>query len=387
MINLSPVDHIDDAAALWCDLERRAKHSFFLSWPWVRTWWLTVCDRIKPQLLTITENGIVIGAAFVVSRDLWRRGVLVAKTCVLNATGDPQLDGICIEYNGLLTDASRSAQAWQQLAEHFARADEDWEELQLQGVPAECLGFWSDPRVTLRAERVRTARHVDLALLRTAQTSFVKTLGKKTRAHIRHTGDAFAHYGEIKVEIAQTVDEALRYFEEMKILHQRRWTARGQPGAFSGGHFNRFHERLIADFFASNVIQLLRVTAGSRTVGILYNFIHNSDVLVYQTGFNYELVVSRNKESPGLLTHALAVDYNLSQGYARYDLLAGDSEYKRALAKESSELWWGTVQRDSFKFRVERLLQQVWWKLRVTFAWGAIAWVCDVPYPDLLLLA
>jgi CelD/BcsL family acetyltransferase involved in cellulose biosynthesis len=234
---------------------------------------------------------------------------------------------------------------------------------------------------------VRAARHVDLSTLRAAHTSFLKTLGKKTRAHIRHTSEVFSRYGDIKIEVAGTVEQALQYLEEMKILHQRRWAGRGQPGAFIDGHFNRFHERLITDFFASNVIQLLRVTAGSRTIGILYNFVHNSDVLVYQTGFNYDLVVAKNKESPGLLTHALAVDYNASRGYARYDLLAGDSEYKRALAKESSELWWGTVQRDSLKFRVERLLQQVWWKLRVTFAWGAIAWVCEVPCADLLLLA
>lgn len=39
--------------------------------------------------------------------------------------------------------------------------------------------------------------------------------------------------------------------------------------------------------------------AGEQTVGILSNFIHANEVLVYQTGSNYCLVESKTSSHPG----------------------------------------------------------------------------------------
>jgi CelD/BcsL family acetyltransferase involved in cellulose biosynthesis len=88
--------------------------------------------------------------------------------------------------------------------------------------------------------------------------------------------------------------------------------------------------------------------------------VHHGDVTVYQTGFNYSQVRSPNKESPGLLTHVMAIEHNRALGHNRYDLLAGDSEYKQALAHHSEPLWWGRVQRRRLKFSVENGLRHAW---------------------------
>jgi CelD/BcsL family acetyltransferase involved in cellulose biosynthesis len=162
-----------------------------------------------------------------------------------------------------------------------------------------------------------------------------------------------------------------------------RQVSRGTLGAFSYPFFETFHTALIQHHFDEGVIQLLRVKAGQQTVGVLYNFIHSNEVLVYQTGSNYVLVESKNKQSPGLLTHTLAVEQNNMLGYRRYDFLAGDALYKRVLSNGSEQLWWGTVQRGRIKFRLENVARKAW--KRISACRAGIRTVIELAHMKLLL--
>jgi CelD/BcsL family acetyltransferase involved in cellulose biosynthesis len=174
---------------------------------------------------------------------------------------------------------------------------------------------------------------------------------------VRQTRTAFEKLGPLTTHAAASSEEAAQLFAEMKELHESRWQAiGGGRGAFTYPMFERFHSMLIARHFSAGCLQLFKVAAGEATVGILYNFVHRGHVLQYQSGLNYALI-NRN-ESPGLLTHALSVDYNVAQGMTRYDLLVGDSQYKRSLAPNAYELWWGVVQQDRYKFRAEEWLRR-----------------------------
>ncbi len=360
MIYIHPFPPLAEVEAAWRSLESVARHSFFLSWPWIRTWLTCLPADVRPQLMLISEGGLTIAAALMVRRTLRRRKVLPTRTWALNSTGDPSLDQIFIEYNGLLARTDSSARAWKTWADCFIRDHRDWDELQLRGVAPSVLGAWNHPTTQLREEMLLVARYVDLDEVRSRGSAFLESMGKKKRARIRYTKRTYEKYGQILLEVAQTKQQALHFFAELKVLHQQRWTARKGRGAFDYPFFEHFHLQLIEGHFDDGVIQLLRVRAGDRIVGVLYNFVHDNAVVVYQTGFNYKLMESANRESPGLLTHVMAVDYNLAQGHNRYDLLAGDSEYKRALSEKSEQLWWGRVQRRRLKFRAEDGLKTAW---------------------------
>src|SRR5262249_4951184 len=138
---------------------------------------------------------------------------------------------------------------------------------------------------------------------------------------------------------------------ELKELHQRKWQARGQPGAFASAIIEGFHRDLVADRLPAGEIQLLRVTDGAAaTVGCLYNFVLAGRVYYYQSGFAYP---DRPAIKPGLVCHALAVGWNIERGARVYDLLAGDSQYKRSIATDCSEMLWLSLQRDRLRFRIE----------------------------------
>lgn len=360
MVTLQPAGALSEIEASWRAMTRAGRPSFFLSWPWIRTWLACLPGSFAPQLMTIRQGALPIALAVLVKSTLSRLGVIKSRSWVLNATGDERFDQIFTENNGLLVQEGYEAASWRLWADSFLDEREDWDEIVLRGVPPEVLDAWRHPSVRLRQEMLLTSRYVDLDQIRRTGQPFVRGLGKKTRAHVRETTAAFARHGPLSVEVARSAAEALVYFGELKALHQQRWISRGVPGAFDYPFFEAFHTALIQHHFDEGVVQLLRVRAGERTVGVLYNFLHANEVLVYQTGSNYALVESRNRHSPGLLTHVFAIEHNTALGYGRYDFLAGDSLYKQVLSNGSAQLWWGAVQRSRLRFRLEDGLKSGW---------------------------
>jgi hypothetical protein len=286
---------------------------------------------------------------------------LATDTWILNATGDPELDQIFIEYNGLLVQADRASSAWKSWADYFkSDCNGGWDEIQLRGIRPAMLEAWKDPDLRFCEEMKLTGRYVDLNELRLSSAPFVDGMAKKRRARIRHTQELYEKLGALQFEVARNKQQAAEFLAELKLLHQNRWETRSVRGAFDYPFFHKFHIELIDKHFDDGVIQLMRLRAGQVTIGVLYNFVHNGDVTVYQTGFNYSQVRSPNKESPGLLTHVMAIEHNRALGYKRYDLLAGDSDYKRALSNKTVELWWGRVQKRRLKFYTEATMRSVW---------------------------
>ena len=94
-------------------------------------------------------------------------------------------------------------------------------------------------------------------------------------------------------------------------LNQRRWSGQGSASAFASPRFLAFHHNLIRKCFSAGAIQLLRVSAGAQTVGVLYNFVYRGKVYFYQCGFHY---TGDRRLSPGRVTLAMAIQYSLDAG-------------------------------------------------------------------------
>ena len=136
-------------------------------------------------------------------------------------------------------------------------------------------------------------------------------------------------------------------------MHQTYWTRRGHPGAFLRGFFEPFHRDLIFRRFGAGEIQLLRVLAGEKCIGCLYNIVKDGHVYAYQSGFDYG---ADSRLKPGLVSHCLAINYNLAIGAQVYDFMAGDSRYKKNLGTDFVEMSWLVLQRPirGSRFEIDR---------------------------------
>jgi CelD/BcsL family acetyltransferase involved in cellulose biosynthesis len=332
---------------VWRELESRAQVPYFLSWGWVENWLAALPADETPALAVLTEDGAPTAAFFLGRRRLRRHFVVPSDALYFNATGSPRHDEVCIEHNGLLATpgARRSLGAIVDLLPG------EWDELFLPAVDRyafDDLGAAANlDRYRVRIDREAAAPYVDLEAVRSIEGGYVSLLGASTRTQLRRTRRIV---GAIEVDVASDEQTALDIWGEMLRLHARRWAARGERGAFADPWLERLHRRLIQTRLGSGEIQLIRVRAGTTTIGCLYNFVYRGRVLFYQSG------LARFDDPhvrPGYLCHAAAVEYNALAGHAVYDLLGGSSRYKQSLATGASRLVWLRVQRQRMRFAVE----------------------------------
>jgi CelD/BcsL family acetyltransferase involved in cellulose biosynthesis len=148
--------------------------------------------------------------------------------------------------------------------------------------------------------------------------------------------------GELRVEAAPSAEEAVCMLDELAVLNSRRFEALGRRGIWNSSRFAAFHRNFIHKSFALGNIQMLRVTAGHETVGLLYNLVHRNKAYFYQCGYNY---TADKRLSPGVVTLALAVDYCKLAGLDEFDFLAGDSAYKEWMSTGCRSLAWTRFRR------------------------------------------
>jgi len=356
MIEISPLPQLPVLEEHWRHLAAKSPHSFFLSWMWISTWLHCIPRSLTPRLMAVSADGALIAAGIIIKRTIWRHKLIPVRTWILNATGDRRYDSICTEHNGLLASAQHSRGAWEEVLDHFSTQEKNWDEFQLDGVPPWLADAWAKRGMTLRQTRLDVGRLLDLERVRaTASCSCVGILAPRVRTRVRHTLAAVQRrLGPVLVVEPATLQEAHSFFDELKELHIRRWRNQAHGDAFDTPFFERFHHELIVRSFPVGCVQLARVSAGPKTLGLLYNFVYQGRVSFYQSGINYS--AAERGDSLGLLVHALVIDHNARRGQAIYDMLAGDAQYKRALAGITTPLWWGELQAERHKLRAAGLL-------------------------------
>src|SRR5688572_17597071 len=133
-VTFEPLAELDALGARWRALEERAfEPSFFQSWTWVGSWLAALPDTSGLRLLTIADGDSIVGLGVLGRKTLRRHRVLPVRGLFVGETGDPKLDTLTMEHNGLLLAASATSAV---LAEAFAelKTAESWDELKIAGV-------------------------------------------------------------------------------------------------------------------------------------------------------------------------------------------------------------------------------------------------------------
>lgn len=316
------VSGVTDFAALgarWRDLETRADGSFFQSWTWTGC---LASERFPdPVLVEAREGGVTVALAL-----FNRRG----STLFLGESGDPLMDGIYIEHNGVLTERGREAPLG---AACLAAARRGGRRLMLSGV--------SDVPDGIGLVRHRQSHESPFVEITGNKDDFINSRSANTRQQLRRSDRGYAAAHEIGVLAAENLAQAYEFLDGLRVLHQTAWVARGRPGAFANPFFQRFHRALIERGLARGEIDLLRIAAGGQPIGYLYNFRYNGASLAYQSGFDYAAAGRHGK--PGLTCHHQAIRRASGLGLARYEFLAGGGRYKRSLSDDAGMLHWVEV--------------------------------------------
>jgi len=347
---IEPLPPLRELETSWIRLDVAGTHSFFLTWAWIGT--LLRCLPCPPQvrLLRAKRGSETVALAILTLKRTVRAGVPLIHGW-LNATGDPAYDCITIEHNGFASAGVRANDLWSAFGEWFAK-----------GVTAanEILVIATDPETAVLSKSRFDLEHRDTGF-RTPLKSlgdlegFMASLSRNSRQKLRRSIRDYERDAPLSMQVARDTETALAFLSEMKVLHVRSWTRRGKRHAFANPFFETFHRSLIRVGVDSGAVDLLRVSAGDRPIGYLYNFVRNGTVSSYQSGFDD----ADTRLRPGYVCHAVAIAHYAAAGMAEYDFLAGGNALKHSYGSQNYDLYWMRVRGNKIVVQVEGVMRKI----------------------------
>ena len=333
-----------DMAALgkmWTELQSRAEATLYLSWAWIGTW-VEQAGLPEAALVGRADGEVVCLGLF--RRSVQRRhGFVRSRTLHLHETGDTAKDALVIEYNGLLTD--RRFEFAEAEAIGFLRRNQAaigrFDELQFGGLAEDRYAAIRAAELKIDVISQKGSAFVDLQTLRESGGDYLASLGSNTRYQVRRALKIYESRGPLSLQPARSMEEALQFFDEMGILHERAWHEKDGGGAWRFPFLVAFHKRLIETHFASGAVDIARVSCGETPIGYIHCLNHRGWIGSYLSGFAYE---RDNKVKPGLVSFYLYIEHRLKTGGDVFDFLAGDHRYKMNLGQPGPTLYWFSVQ-------------------------------------------
>jgi CelD/BcsL family acetyltransferase involved in cellulose biosynthesis len=330
----------------WVELTNESPYaSFFLCADWIGTWIDTYRPCLDIEILRFFHGRQIVGACLLVWRRQ-RRGSEWIRRAYLNASGEDDCEEVGAEFNDLLC-----LRGWETAVASALRRHLDsrgWDEFVMNGCSRTEASAALQQAFLSHEQHATTfpSYYVDLNALRASGKPFEMSLSHKVRYNIRQSIKRCQESDQLRLTRAQSIEQAQAMLAELAMLHRDRWAAKGRPGAFASLRFKLFYHTMVVKYFDRGEIDILCVSAGDETIGILYNYVLKSKAFFYQYGFKF----SNNKKlNPGLITLQVALQSYLESALPEFDLMAGDVLYKRSLAEQRRDLDWCTMRRQSWR--------------------------------------
>jgi CelD/BcsL family acetyltransferase involved in cellulose biosynthesis len=281
--------------------------------------------------------------------------VIPVNVLSLHETGTAGLDRLAIEYNGFLVDnsapADLPARMLRQVAHWSSRKSlaHEWDEFCLSGVRAPWLTAMRDSGLATTIDRSEPV--IGIALDPAwRRDELLRRLGRSTRGQIKRSLNTLAKRGSVEIVCADGVETAHDYLARLAELNVERWRHASLRSPYESRRFLEFHRALIARALPRGEVELLALAVAGNPIGYAYNFLWHRAAHHYASGIAAD---PDRRLKLGYTFHLLLAERYGERGYALYDLMAGDAQYKRSLGKQHDTLYWIRGQRDRAKLRAE----------------------------------
>jgi len=138
-----------------------------------------------------------------------------------------------------------------------------------------------------------------------------------------------------------TAENLDTFLDALFELHAARWQQRGMPGMLADDVIQRFHREVARAMLDAGALRMHAMRSGERIVAVFYGFAHHATVSYYLSGYDPAL----DKQSPGTLIVAHAIEKAVGAGATTFDFLRGAEDYKYA---------WGAKDRINYRRQVFR---------------------------------
>jgi hypothetical protein len=313
-------------------LDDSAQCVFFLRRRWNQLWWRYYAPRhSRLHLMTCRDDdGRLIGLAPFYWREHRVMGVPYTRELLFLGMG---IDLKTSEYLDVIARRGAERNVAETIGQ-WLRTHKTWDRLWLWQVPSESLVLPHLARVlggTCRTDVCDRAPYIDTS---TDWESFKAGFGRSMRRNVEYySRRLFKTYPSCRFERIRHTEDLEAAMDALVNLHQARWQAQGEPGAFSGG-FDVFLREIMRHAFRTSRLALWTLTIEGRIEAALVGFQDNGVLHYFQKGFNPAFA----KEDLGTAMLALCVRDCFDDPEIRmFDFMGGGASYKDLWARRSRE--------------------------------------------------
>ncbi len=345
----------------WLALQKKADCSFFQSWSWIGAWLKTVVVDLSPTIIKVSYGDKLVGLAVFIDKNICRHKIISSHASFLNEAPFDNRNMV-IEYNGILSDKNHENEVNEAVQKYLLLQHPEIDEFYYGAVSSDLELEYAKENTSKYSANVKCIEESNTWFVKLDEVGetvdeYLKTIGKNRRLQIKRSLRLYEQDSKVKIIEAESLDQALGFFDRLKVMHTQRWQRDGKQGSFGNPTWESFHREIIYNCFNKGEVQLLRVHNQEGDIGYLYNFIWRDRVYVLQTGFAEEI---DKRLIPGYVSHVLAIVLNKNKGHNIYDLMHGYNLYKKQLCNSSDKLFWMVIQRRKLKFTMEGVLRYIY---------------------------
>jgi len=286
-------------------------NTVFQTHQWARSWLAAFSDLCRPRLMTLRENGQVVGVAPLVS---WERPV---GEPVLRFLGDGRADYCDILAPGRKPEA---------VATMFDA---------LRGEPWSVIALGNIPEGSTTPEIVRSVaedrgyfvqvndQFVCPALIVRGFEADARAIVNKPSLRRRH--NYFERAGRLTFRDLKSGEAIEPYLEPFFRQHVARWRETPTPSLFESVRNRTFYRLLTAALSDTGWLLFSLVELDGRPIAIHYGFDYDNRVLWYKPSFD----VAHAAHSPGTVMVRHLVQYAIDEGRSELDFTLGDEPFKK----------------------------------------------------------
>lgn len=329
---ISHLDGFKDLASDWTGLlSRSTSRDIFLTWEWQYQWTkVFLGDNRLRILLFLDRHQRVRGIAPFYIRP---RGNYILTRC--REVAFLGTEEVCPGYLDVLAEPAYQRKVWHRLYRFlFQEAADDWDILTLERIPAESSGI--DALMELFQEAGKVVEVLEPAACPTIRLprlreDLTRTWSANRRYTVQRKQRALARAGFARYRHIDKGPDVPVAFDAIVELHEKRWMAKGESGAFTRPRFAAFHRALVPVLAEKGWLSLSLLTLDDRPLAGIYGFVYENRYYFYLSGFDPDIAPHA---SPGMLLLARRIEQAIDEGLDRIDLLHGDVEYKRRWATD-----------------------------------------------------
>jgi len=322
--HLSTLEQLDALETEWSELlDENPDAPIFLTWEWIRTWWLHFGQGRQLWLLTARDKqGRLVGIAPLM-REGYRKGLMRLDTLAFIGTGPA-----CPTHLKVLACAPDKEGVYRAFLGFLQAQRGQWDVLRIASVAMDSAEY---PWLTAAGGRVRTGGQTICSYMPLPADwgTFLNTADPHARSRLRSIRARLErnHPGMVQfscITDPRDLDSAMAKLEE---LIRNRCHAKALATDWDDPTFATFHRAIASLALSRGWLRLYTLAVGDHVIAVVYNFRFKDWIYGYNAGFD----PNWKQYSPSRLLLEHLIKSSIEEAVSVLDMGPGRSEYKSAL--------------------------------------------------------